>query len=911
MNARRTRLALALAQALGILAAAQAPAAACEGADCLSPRGKMLDSSQSFEQDTPPASELELQGVTAPSALTVEEIRHIRAASDTLPQTPAQATAQMRDLSERPLFASGEDLLTAAARADLDRLAATLRGKPGLRIHVSGHTDDQRIGRPDTLRRFGNNQALSEARALAVVAYLKHRLDLPAGAFSAEGRAATQPLADNRDESGRAANRRVEIRVWYREAAPAATPAELRPVSQQRDLCGADAGTAGDTPFALSVDGKRVALADTAGAAAADAGRPGTAPRGEADRERCVDVALAARAVQVRYDPLNTAPALNAWTLKDGAVRGEPIGFAAWSNYNAYIARAEIRIYAPGAMRDDVPLAVLPVRMGESATWNPPDPARLPNSLRYLLRVHDPQGRYDDTALKTLVLTERRGAFDDFAQPAREALTGYGENSRERTNIPVAGGTLSVSGVLPGGKVRTLGGQLPLDPAGRYAARQIVPFGTTSVEVELTDAQGRVEVLRRNVDMRPADWFFTAVGDLTLGRNRVAGPAGTVNNDSSHYQGDNYIDGRAAFYLKGRTDAGWLFTASADTREQPLSDLFSNFSSKDPRYLLRRLDQDLYYPVYGDDATIFDDAPTQGKFYLKAEKNNSQFVWGNFQTAWTGTELTQYARGLYGVNALWQARESTPWGETKSRVNAFAAEPGTIASREEFRGTGGSLYYLRHIDITRGSERVWMEVRDADSGFVIERKALQPAQDYELNYLQGRVLLRAPLASNADSTNFIRSGAVAGNPVFLVVTYEYVPALTALAGLSTGLNASHWLSDWLRLGITTYRQGDDGADQTLKGVNATLRYTAGSFVRLEAARSSGPGTTALTSLDGGFGFASQAAPGGRADARRVEAHGDLADFGDLIRGTIAAYYEHRDAGYSAPGQIAAFAEATT
>ncbi|MBL8484218.1 MAG: hypothetical protein JNJ60_18625, partial [Rhodocyclaceae bacterium] len=47
------------------------------------------------------------------------------------------------------------------------------------------------------------------------------------------------------------------------------------------------------------------------------------------------------------------------------------------------------------------------------------------------------------------------------------------------------------------------------------------------------------------------------------------------------------------------------------------------------------------------------------------------------------------------------------------------------------------------------------------------------------------------------------------------------------------------------------------------------------------------------------------------DARRVEAHGDLADFGDLIRGTIAAYYEHRDAGYSAPGQIAAFAEATT
>lgn len=43
----------------------------------------------------------------------------------------------------------------------------------------------------------------------------------------------------------------------------------------------------------------------------------------------------------------------------------------------------------------------------------------------------------------------------------------------------------------------------------------------------------------------------------------------------------------------------------------------------------------------------------------------------------------------------------------------------TLGAREEL-GTGGSLYYLRHQDITVGSERVWIEVRDKDSGLVIE-----------------------------------------------------------------------------------------------------------------------------------------------------------------------------------------------
>ena len=45
--------------------------------------------------------------------------------------------------------------------------------------------------------------------------------------------------------------------------------------------------------------------------------------------------------------------------------------------------------------------------------------------------------------------------------------------------------------------------------------------------------------------------------------------------------------------------------------------MFTDMDHKDPRSLLRRLDEEDHYPVYGDDSTIVDDAPTQGKFFCE------------------------------------------------------------------------------------------------------------------------------------------------------------------------------------------------------------------------------------------------------------------------------------------------------
>ena len=86
----------------------------------------------------------------------------------------------------------------------LDHLIETALRCPTTNIEVAGHTD------ADGEDSF--NQALSEKRAQAVIDYLV-KAGLPATRFTPVGYGATQPLAGNDTEEGRAQNRRVEFLV--------------------------------------------------------------------------------------------------------------------------------------------------------------------------------------------------------------------------------------------------------------------------------------------------------------------------------------------------------------------------------------------------------------------------------------------------------------------------------------------------------------------------------------------------------------------------------------------------------------------------------------------------------------------------------------------------------------------------
>jgi outer membrane protein OmpA-like peptidoglycan-associated protein len=101
-------------------------------------------------------------------------------------------------------FDLGEATLTPGSFAVLDQVAASLVANADVRVEVAGHTDD--VGSD------ASNLQLSVDRAEAVRAYLMSR-GVGADRLIARGYGTGQPVADNATETGRALNRRVELRL--------------------------------------------------------------------------------------------------------------------------------------------------------------------------------------------------------------------------------------------------------------------------------------------------------------------------------------------------------------------------------------------------------------------------------------------------------------------------------------------------------------------------------------------------------------------------------------------------------------------------------------------------------------------------------------------------------------------------
>lgn len=792
-------------------------------------------------------------------------------------------------------FRSGDDQLEETAA--LDQLVQRLLDKQNVRLRVIGHADSQRLS-PATKARFGDNQGLSEARAKKAATYLQAGLHLQTDAIDAIGMGDSKPIASNATKEGMARNRRVEIQIWYDEIVEIAVP-ESGPAMNRSLICNDEVvahSQAGEDGFRISVDGQ-----------------PMSEPtRDSENRQRCVDVALAEEAVQLQYDnTLMAKPFLNVTATPATADEADEIHFQGYSNYLGWIEKAEVRIFNPTDSSRGEPLAIIPLDQHLQGNWSAADRNALKieaKKLEYRIRVYDKNDRFDETSDLPLWLVDQHRLLGDEADQATEALAGYGENHLALYNIDLTGGTLTVNGknVPENHAVYFMGSRLPTNAEGKFVGQQIVPPGVHNVEIAVLDESGNGQLFWRELNIKEDNWFYVGLADFTVGRNHTTGPAALVTNDQQHFNNDIYADGRLAFYAKGKWRGKYTITTSADSFEQPVEDLFSNVDHKDPKSLLRRLDEEDHYPVYGDDSTIVDDAPTQGKFFAKIEDERSHLMWGNFRTRITATDLAQIQRGLYGAHLLWNSHALTSDGERRTVINGFAAEPGTLASWEEFRGTGGSLFYLQHQDVTQGSEQIRIEIRDKDSGLVLATEQLVAGQDYDLDTLQGRILLTQPLSSTADDELLIRNGSLHGHPAYLVANYEYTPGLSELDEMAFGGRASHWFNDHVRIGLTASHQQQQGSDQDLQGLDLTLRKTAETYVKVEAARTDGAGVGGQQSLTGGFEFSQleqDRRAGIDADAYRAEAAVKLSDVGMQNDGKITAYAQKREAGFSAPGQL--------
>ncbi|AFL88474.1 flagellar motor protein [Terriglobus roseus DSM 18391] len=107
-------------------------------------------------------------------------------------------------LDSAGFFDSGSAEVKPSVQPILNKLAASL---PRRALRVEGHTDN----RPIHTAQFRSNWELSTARAAAIAEVLMRCSLISPADFAIAGYAEFHPIAGNNTESGRAANRRVDI----------------------------------------------------------------------------------------------------------------------------------------------------------------------------------------------------------------------------------------------------------------------------------------------------------------------------------------------------------------------------------------------------------------------------------------------------------------------------------------------------------------------------------------------------------------------------------------------------------------------------------------------------------------------------------------------------------------------------
>ncbi len=108
------------------------------------------------------------------------------------------------DMPSGITFGVDSSTVQPAFQATLDKVATTLTQYEKTYVDVMGHTDSTGSD--------AYNQSLSERRASSVAGYLTSR-GVQSARLATKGYGESQPKAGNLDEAGRAANRRVEIRL--------------------------------------------------------------------------------------------------------------------------------------------------------------------------------------------------------------------------------------------------------------------------------------------------------------------------------------------------------------------------------------------------------------------------------------------------------------------------------------------------------------------------------------------------------------------------------------------------------------------------------------------------------------------------------------------------------------------------
>jgi uncharacterized repeat protein (TIGR01451 family) len=692
-----------------------------------------------------------------------------------------------------PRFDVMKTELSLADQNALRELIDAWRGARDISIHAIGHADAQRIS-GNSRRVFADNHALSRARAQSVADYLAAALNVPQSRVKVEGRGADEPVSSGTDAASLAANRRVEIII---EGARFEANAPLTLVA------------AGGKAEAIATQG--VILRGP------QAGAPKRAERKFNNDKLGMGVVVDVEALQpgiAWHAPLaNATPEISVTKVAiqhqpgqsvELTVNGKPVDPLTFDGVqlNAKNTVALSRWRAVQLVDGDNRMVARVLNGDGSEAWS---------AERSVHFGGGPVRAEVDKAASKLVADGRTRPvialrmYDKYGKPARAGmLAAFSVDSPYRSWWEVE--QLNDNQILSNG---------PREPQVEVGQN-----GLALIELEPTTQTGnamvRVRFNERQSDEfkvwltpAPRDWILVGIAEGTAAYNTISGNMETAS--AAEREEGFEQDGRVAFFAKGRIKGDYLMTVAYDSARRKQDARDSVHGTIEP---------DRYYLLYGDNTEQRFEAASQSKLYLKIERRQFVALFGDFDTGFTVTELTQYNRSLSGLR--------TDYAGERYSLSGFAARTDSGLVQDELQGDGtAGLYRLSRAPIVIGSDKLRIEIRDRfEITRVVESRELSRFIDYDLDYERGTVFFKEPVQSRDHDLN----------PVFIVADYEVRTGgdEQTTAGLRV---AAKFAGDRLEVGASAVHEGSEDGDTGIVGTDIDWRPTDSTRLRAEVAQS--------------------------------------------------------------------------
>lgn len=343
--------------------------------------------------------------------------------------------------------------------------------------------------------------------------------------------------------------------------------------------------------------------------------------------------------------------------------------------------------------------------------------------------------------------------------------------------------------------------------------------GIAYIQLEPTTASGSVQITfpfadgevkkEQKVDVwldagnRP--WTVVALASISYGFNHL------TNELSDPAVKKRTLDGRIAFYAKGKVHGKWMATVAYDSDKNRKDTLFAG-----------AINPNAYYTIYADRAEQRYDAASLRKLYARIERPNFYAMFGDFSTNINDPQLARYQRSLTGFKAQ--------YGTPNINATVFFAETDLRYKRDEIQGNGlTGPYALSSRFAIPNSETITLQVRDRlQSQKIVSERRLSRYIDYDIDYASGTVRFKEPILSRDFE----------GNPQFIVAEFEVEGNGRNVT--SAGGRAAYSTSDEkLRIGATVIHDENDTAKTDVYGADVRIRPNNTTEVRAEYATSRG------------------------------------------------------------------------